>query len=230
MKKILPAVHSLSEFGNPIIIGLAGARTSGKSAVADILVKHHGFTRFRFGSGLKDMLYAIGLTEEELDGDKKDLPCKKLGGVTPRYLMTTLGDGWGRRIVHPNLWVYILSNHLLAEFIKNQHIKIVIDDVRYPNEVEYIKNAGGEIWRVTRPGLHPVSLWFPKFVARWSWLTRHHVSEFYWNRIPADHVIENDLDLSALRHLVSKAIKERVETTTDNGATISRFWTPRIRD
>jgi hypothetical protein len=31
--------------------------------------------------------------------------------------------------------------------------KVVIDDVRFPNEAEMIRNLGGELWLVDRPGV-----------------------------------------------------------------------------
>jgi hypothetical protein len=230
MAKANCAFSSKHQCENPVIIGLVGAKTSGKSAVADLLVRDHGFTRFRFGSGLKDMLYAIGLTGEELEGAKKNAPNKTLGGVTPRYLMETLGDSWGRRMIHPNLWVYILTNHIVAEFLKNQSIKIVIDDVRYPNEVGFIRSMGGQIWRVTRPGLKPVSSWIPSCFAQWSWLTGKHVSEFYWNRFEVEHTIANDGDFLDLKQKVNRAVDVAVPSTCKEDCTISRFWTPRIRE
>ena len=35
--------------------------------------------------------------------------------------------------------------------------KVVVSDVRYPNEADAIKKLGGQVWRVVRPGFGPAN-------------------------------------------------------------------------
>jgi hypothetical protein len=132
--------------GKKMIIGFTGAIGAGKTTAALRLVESHGFTRVRFAGPLKAMLRGFGLTDEQIDGNEKEKPCAVLGGCTPRYAMQTLGTEWGRELIHPDLWV----NAWAREAVKYSHI--VVDDVRHQNEIDAIKQVGGIILRVFRPG------------------------------------------------------------------------------
>lgn len=135
--------------GNARIIGVLGYAGSGKSLVAKHLVERHNFTRSRFADPLKRMLKeGLSLTDEQIDGDEKHVPIARLGGQTPRHLMQTLGTDWGRRKVYFGLWVDAWRND-----VGRMSGDIVVDDVRFPNEAQAIKDMGGELWRVFRPGV-----------------------------------------------------------------------------
>jgi hypothetical protein len=151
------------------IIGLTGFAGSGKSAIADRLVKRHGFQRIKFADPLKTMLRgllaSVGTSDVEtrrmIEGDLKQVPLDVLGGRTPRYVMQTLGTEWGRDLIDPDLWVTLFKRRL--EFTRRidllahpldlpdrVHTKIVVDDVRFVNEAKVIQANGGEVWRVIR--------------------------------------------------------------------------------
>jgi hypothetical protein len=166
-----------------MIIGIAGHRGSGKSAAAKILVER-GFVRQRFAQPLKDMLKAAGLTDEHVDGSLKEVPCELLGGATPRHAMQTLGTEWGRELLHPDLWIILWRARARTTPF------VVVDDVRFPNEVEAIRAEGGAIWRIRRP-----SCGFDG-----------HVSESYINDLAVDHEIDNSGDLDFLRGQLAAAL------------------------
>ena len=131
----------------PKLIGLTGYAQSGKSTVAEYLSSNHSYDRVSFASRLKGMLgLGLGLTIDELYGAKKDLPCERLLGVTPRHAMQTLGTEWGRDMIHPDLWCSIA----LENIQRNKTAYVVIDDVRFVNEAELIHKAGGLVIRINR--------------------------------------------------------------------------------
>ena len=66
------------------IIGLMGPMGSGKSVVAKILMRL-GYKRIRFSAPLKNMLRAIGLTTEHIEGSLKEKPCDLLSGFNLLY-------------------------------------------------------------------------------------------------------------------------------------------------
>jgi hypothetical protein len=99
--------------------------------------------------------------------------------LTPRYALQILGTEWGRAC-YPNIWVeYALriASGLLKKYIINESIwrydsqrglyknggpgydpqypttpsGIVIPDVRFINEVDAIRKAGGFVWKIERP-------------------------------------------------------------------------------
>lgn len=137
-----------------MLIGLSGLAGSGKSEVAAILVNEFGFTRVKFADPLKNMLRTLmrdmGYCEDDIErhveGDLKEAIIPEIG-VTMRHLMVTLGTEWGRDAVHPDLWT-----RLWAASADN-HTDVVVDDVRFVNEVDLIRERGGVVWRVERPGL-----------------------------------------------------------------------------
>lgn len=137
-----------------MLIGLTGLAGSGKSVVADILMREFGFTRVKFADPLKNMLRAMLAdaghiaedVERMLEGDLKEVEIPEIG-VTPRHLMVTLGTEWGRDLVRQDLWTRLWAAR--ADCFD----RVVVDDVRFPNEVDLIRARGGQVWHLERPGL-----------------------------------------------------------------------------
>lgn len=128
------------------IIGIIGPRQSGKSTLTRHLVEYYGFTRTAFADPIKKALMAaFGLSRDQVYGDLKEEPTDKLCGRTPRHAMMTLGTEWGRELIDPNIWLSAWKN-------TRPKGNIVIEDVRFPNEHKLIKELGGIIIRVRRPG------------------------------------------------------------------------------
>jgi hypothetical protein len=131
------------------VIAFTGLAGSGKSTAAAHLCDVHGFERVRFAGPLKSMMAALGLTETEIDGDRKEMPCALLGGKTPRLAMQTIGTEWGRDIIDPDLWIRAWQaavDHLPAA------VPVVVDDCRFPNEASAVRAAGGTLVRIVRVG------------------------------------------------------------------------------
>jgi hypothetical protein len=140
------------------LIGLAGPAQSGKSTTADAITSF-GYTRLRFADPIKRALRAIleasGMTPatitRHLDGDLKEAPLDVLEGRTARYAMQTLGTEWGRELIGPNLWVNITMS--LTRKILSAGGNVVIDDVRFWEEVGAIRDLQGMMIEITRPGV-----------------------------------------------------------------------------
>ena len=125
------------------IIAFTGLAGCGKSTAALHLVVSHGFTRMRFAEPLKAMLRTLGLSDDEVDGPAKELPCHLLCGQTPRWAQQTLGTEWGRNLIGSDLWVRAWRNGLRAV-----NGPVVVDDCRFPNEAEAVQAKGGLIVRI----------------------------------------------------------------------------------
>jgi hypothetical protein len=131
---------------------------SGKSTLANVLVERHGFRRIPFAAVLKDMtvelLTALGYSDiraaEVVERDKSH-EIGVLDGVTARHIMQTLGTDWGRNLIHQELWVRAWQGRTAAALAAGQ--SVVVDDVRFPNELHAVENMGGLTVRVSRPGV-----------------------------------------------------------------------------
>lgn len=136
------------------IIGLVGFIGSGKGAVSDYLCTK-GFIKESFANPLKDAVSIIfNWNRDLLEGDTvesrlwREQPdpywSQHFGyEITPRLALQLMGTEACRDVFHDDIWVISLLNR-----VKNKDV--VICDVRFVNEIEYIKNNGGTIIRIVR--------------------------------------------------------------------------------
>lgn len=179
---------------DPFLIGLAGAAGAGKDTVADWLVAHHGFERHAFADPMKAMLEALfaelGIDHAHLhERGLKEMPLPGLH-VSARHLMQTLGTEWGRAHLGANWWVKCTELMLGLNDLPRSapvHDRIVITDVRFPEEASWIRSHGGVIVRVQRAGATPIPL-------------ATHASETQYIR--ADRILQNDGSLADLHDRV----------------------------
>lgn len=116
--------------------------------------------------------------------------------MTVRELLQRLGTDAVRNNVHDNAWVNALMAeyrpHKMSEYYPSRWI---ITDVRFLNEAHAIKERGGFIVRVHRPGVGPVN---------------NHPSETSLDEWPFDYILTNDKDLAYLREAVKSLIDHRL--------------------
>lgn len=141
-----------------MIVGFCGFIGSGKDTAADYLINYHGFRRDSFANSLKDAVAAVfGWDRILLEGRTKEARewreqvdiwwADRLGiaKLTPRWVLQYWGTEVCRQGFHDDIWIASLENRLLKT--KDD---IVISDVRFPNEITAIKNAGGKVVRIVR--------------------------------------------------------------------------------
>ena len=165
------------------LIGICGNKFHGKDTTADYLVKNYGYTKISFGDPIKNALKQIfHYTDEQLWGNKKE-DKDPYWNITPRETMQYVGtecfrNCFGTMFPHIGDKIWIMSiQQQLKIMIQNGITKIVIPDVRFPNEAEMIRQMNGKIIRVMRPYLL---------------LSDPHASENYINQIPVDYVVVNN--------------------------------------
>lgn len=160
------------------IIGLVGFPRSGKDAAADHLVQEHGFTRVAFGDGVKSLLLA---TDPRYSDNLEYLErCKIEGTYSTRERLQNLGEVL--RKFDPDFWVKTAMQKIKA---LPEDAKVIITDIRYQNEFHLVKDMGGEVIGIKRPGYGAVN---------------DHVSEQNTATIleHADAVVANDSSIDAL--------------------------------
>jgi len=141
-----------------MIIGITGFIGSGKDTAANYFVAQHEFKRDSFAGALKDAVAAVfgwdrelleGLTPEARSWREQVDPwwAKRLNmpELTPRWVLQYWGTDVCRRAFHDDTWIAALENRLRH---RNGHT--VISDVRFPNEIQAIRNAGGIILWIKR--------------------------------------------------------------------------------
>jgi len=153
-----------------VLLGLAGYARAGKDTAGKVLVNRHGFVRVAFADALKqlalerDPLIRVHDTAS-LTPRGGDWRCSELylthavatcgwewvkENTEAREFLQALGVAV-RHYVDPDAWVNALLRQTTAGG------RYVITDVRFPNEYEAIKRAGGQVWRIARPGTYPAN-------------------------------------------------------------------------
>lgn len=172
---------------------------SGKTTVARFLEDKCGFMRFPFADSVKfagiNLLVSLGMKEHEAHNllffDKeKQIPVLR-EGVTGRYLLQRLGTDFGRNLIDPDIWVKGWK-HEIASTIPTCD-NIVADDVRFPNEVQAIRDLGGKIWLVKRPDVKLQEC-------------EMHESEGNLDAIVFDAIIINDGTIERLHEIILNAV------------------------
>jgi hypothetical protein len=141
-----------------MIIGFVGFIGSGKDTAADYLVNFHGFRRDSFANTLKDAVAAVfGWDRVLLEGRTADARAwreevdiwwaerLKMPKLTPRWVLQYWGTEVCRQGFHDDIWIASVENKM-----RKTTDNIVISDVRFPNEIKAIHNAGGKVIRVKR--------------------------------------------------------------------------------
>lgn len=140
-----------------MFIGISGYARSGKSTVARYITDNYNtldkngivypYIELSFASILKDMLCVLlQVTREELELLKENNTLVLNSKVSVRYLMQTLGTEWGRNLVNQNIWVHAMR----AYIDKHSIVNAVFSDVRFLNEVNFIKELKGVLFFVKR--------------------------------------------------------------------------------
>ena len=129
------------------LVGFAGKAGVGKTTTAEWFVKGHNFVRLSFAQPLKSCLVALtGLSMNhftDIELKEKEIPGL---GVSPRVMMQLGGTEFVRNMIYHDFFLWRMG-HLISE---NSHRDIVIDDVRFENEAEFIRSNGGKIVHLTR--------------------------------------------------------------------------------
>jgi len=147
------------------LVGVAGRAGAGKDTVADYLVKEYGFERYGFADPIKHGLCAaFGLMPFDFaDRERKEQSISRIGGKSPRQLAQWFGTEFGRNMICEDIWIRMAQFHYesLVDMVRDTFGKapvgMVVPDVRFPNEAEWVRRNGGVVWHVVRPDIKPVS-------------------------------------------------------------------------
>ena len=169
------------------LVGLMGRKRSGKDSFASALIEDHGFARVAFADPLKAALLRFDPLMPTMTGAERLSSIVASHGweVAKSYpaVRKALQD-YGvviREEVDPEAWIRAAWRRIVAA--PSQHV--VVTDVRFPNEVAFIRSQGGTLVYIERPGLPDDG--------------DTHVSETSTSSADADVVVLNTGTLSDLR-------------------------------
>jgi hypothetical protein len=185
------------------LIGLTGRAGSGKDTVARILHDQHDFARVAIAGPLRDMLIALGVPHTALDDRAAKERVLPGFGVTPRAMMQTLGTEWGRTL-DPDWWLDRGPRSLRARLTELLRFsaRIVVTDVRFANEAQWIRHRGGALWHLRRPDADNVHAIHP--------------SEHGLVPLIGDSILINDQGLEQLAAQVQAAIAGELVITAES--------------
>jgi hypothetical protein len=144
------------------LIGIIGLKRSGKDTYASRLVSHHGYTRLALADPMREFALALDPIVAVYDAGEE------WGGVlTERLSEVVAREGWeqaktrdevrrtlqrlgteaGRGVLGENVWINV-TDKIQYEVPG----PVVITDIRFPNEYEWITRRGGYLVRVVRAG------------------------------------------------------------------------------
>jgi hypothetical protein len=138
-------------------LGGWGTSRAGKSTIAERLEELGGLS-LALADPMKDFVGRLfGWPHSTLYGSSelREIPDERYVDdtgcpVTPRKVLMLLGTEWGRHVC-PTIWLQYLER----EAKKHQSSSIVVTDVRFCNEVVWLRERGAIIVRIKRRLLRP---------------------------------------------------------------------------
>ena len=127
-----------------ILIGISGKAHSGKDTVADILVNRYGFIKMAFADSLKGLVQQhYGFKKEDLWTDYKTEEVRRILQGTGELIKSLEGD---------NFWIHQVQEKMVYRSMTAGWIpRVVISDVRFQNEKNFIKGCSGITIKIERP-------------------------------------------------------------------------------
>lgn len=174
-----------------MIIGLSGYAQSGKDTVANILVEQYGYKRIAFADPIRDLLYemdppvTVGAgSEKHTVGLQNYVDVYGWDGAKQnpivRSMLQNLGVG-ARKVFGDTFWIYQALSDVAPQD------KVVVSDVRFVNEADWIQTFSGQIWRIKRVGTDAVN---------------EHVSESEMDGYPVNQIFVNNGTIEDLEALI----------------------------
>lgn len=167
-------------------IGICGLLRSGKDTVAEYLTQNYGYTQVAFGDALKDDFHR---RFPEIPRDPKP----RLGYQSHGQFM--------RKQFGSDIWVRKCFAKIDAIAAENMYadlpFRVVVSDLRQPNEYEALKSAGCVIIRVTAPEALRIDRAI-KSADTFNLRDLSHETESYVNTFSVDYEIVNDGTLAEL--------------------------------
>lgn len=123
-----------------IVIGMIGKAGSGKDTVGNYICKHHGFVKMALADPLKASVKEMFLLDDFTTYDRveREKPLPDFPEWSVRKLFQFIGTELMRKQFDDALWVKLLNKRIKS----SEHSRIIVTDVRFPNELDKIRELG----------------------------------------------------------------------------------------
>ena len=148
------------------LIGIHGKAGAGKDTIAEYLIEtYKNYYLQPLAEPLKEAAaIAFGIPEDFFHNrDLKEVKNERWG-KSPREIAQYLGTEMFRQHFGPDFWIQralVRINNLYVPEEEGEYQEgdtVVIPDIRFQNEYEFIKANGGVMIHVTRPGVSSVGI------------------------------------------------------------------------
>lgn len=128
-----------------ILVGLIGYKQSGKDTCADYLVEKYGFHKYAFAEPVKQVCKIMfQLDSQQLQDATQKEENDSRWDMTPRQMMQQVGTDMVRHYWGENFWVRCMEMRVGKE----KKDRVVVSDVRFQNEADWIKQNHGILVRI----------------------------------------------------------------------------------
>lgn len=125
-----------------VLIGLIGRKQSGKDTFADYLVRTRGFKKHSFAEPVKQICQIMfHLETEQMHDPRLKEKVDERWGLSPRQMMQKVGTDMVRDMLGNDFWVRHMDMRAPAG-------NVIISDVRFRNEAQWVKDRGGVLIRI----------------------------------------------------------------------------------
>lgn len=186
--------------GSPQVVGLMGPAGAGKDTVCQMIrdeYSNQGLeppVRVAFADKIKQFAYAVDPMVRVDRVDRVDQFVRvselvdaigweraKNENADVRRLLQRLGTEGGRRTLNEHVWVDAVYGDIVDYMDSGK--SVIITDVRFPNEIQFLNEWGGELWKIERASAETGN---------------SHESEAAWRMAVPNVIIVNDGPLEEL--------------------------------
>jgi hypothetical protein len=192
----------------PLLVGIIGQKGSGKSLTSSyIKAKYPKITSYSLSVPIKKIGEIFGFPMQFLYGTQEDkAKIYEPLGISAREFLQKFGTEIGREMLSKlfhmkwnNIWIQLLDNKICLDMQSmcpsDMPNMILIDDIRFKDEAEYIKSKNGILIKLIRTPNSPINNTIDM-----------HRSEQESNIISPHYILTNDGSIDDLYQKIDKFI------------------------